>query len=156
MNFRIILFSLVFLLLSSGNALGKGVVDTNAVDLLNRIAMEKGKVVVVNFWATWCGPCRKEIPELIKLRKVYGDKELAIIGVSLDENRGLVNSFIEQFKVNYTILRGDQGAADLFKANKIPTLLFYGKDGRLVTSSQGAMPEKELKKLVAGLSAQAQ
>lgn len=153
MKRRILLCCLVLLLALSGKAMGAGVADTNAVDLLGRIADAKGKVVIVNFWATWCGPCREEIPDLIKLRKVYGENELAIIGVSLDENSALIDSFVEKLKINYTIVKGDQGAARLFGANKIPTMLFYGTDGKLMRSSQGVMPEKELKKFVSNLSA---
>lgn len=68
----------------------------------------KGKVVVINFWATWCAPCREEIPGFVKLQDQYGD-DLAIVGISLDLNGPtVVPQFMEEFDINYLILYGDE------------------------------------------------
>ncbi len=74
----------------------------------------QGKVVLLNFWATWCGPCRIEIPALVKLRSDYDSAQLAIIGVSVDRGpsekvRKLLSKFIKRYKINYPIVLGGDG-----------------------------------------------
>ena len=68
-----------------------------------------GKVVILDFWATWCPPCKAEIPGFVELQKKYGDKGLVIVGVSLDEKGpAVVKPFMQQFGVNYPIVMGDE------------------------------------------------
>ncbi|MBT5856251.1 TlpA family protein disulfide reductase [bacterium] len=69
-----------------------------------RLSDYKGKVVILNFWATWCGPCRLEIPGLIKLTKKYRQKDVVVIGVSTDTSAGPVASFIQEYGINYPIV----------------------------------------------------
>lgn len=68
-----------------------------------------GKVLIVNFWATWCPPCRKEIPAFIKLQRKYGDRGVQFVGIALDEPRA-VQDFTQAMGINYPILIGDSGA----------------------------------------------
>ncbi len=74
----------------------------------------KGRVVLLNFWATWCGPCRYEIPDLVKMRDDYDPEKVAIIGVSLDQGsaeqvRPLLSKFIERYDINYPIVHDGRG-----------------------------------------------
>jgi len=79
------------------------------------LAQWRGKVVVVNFWATWCAPCREEMPDLIKLQQQYGPKGLQLVGIAIDEN-GPVTSFLERLPVNYPVLVGGFAATRLNEA----------------------------------------
>jgi peroxiredoxin len=95
----------------------------------------RGKVVIVNFWATWCPPCRKEMPDLDALYQQYKDQGFVILAIS-DEEVGKVSPFIEQRKISYPILL-DPGRKvnDLFQVEGIPKSFVYDRDGKLVAQS---------------------
>jgi thiol-disulfide isomerase/thioredoxin len=68
----------------------------------------KGKILLVNFWATWCPPCRKEIPSLMKIHAKYKDQGVSVIGISMDEGgRKMVSKFTDKLKINYPVFIGD-------------------------------------------------
>jgi len=98
----------------------------------------KGKVVVLNFWATWCPPCRKEIPDLIALHKKHGN-DLVVVGVSLDENGpAAVKSFVAKNGINYPVVMGDQRTASAYGGiTAIPTTFVIDREGRIVGGIQG-------------------
>jgi thiol-disulfide isomerase/thioredoxin len=111
-----------------------------------RLSDQKGKVVLIDFWATWCGPCRMAIPHLIELQKEYKGKGLQVVGVSLDQQGpAVVKPFYQQWKMNYTVVIDDQGAAarDYGGIRSIPTAILVGRDGRIVTGFVGYRPKEE-------------
>lgn len=92
-----------------------------------------GKVVILDFWATWCPPCRAEIPHFVELYDTHKDEGLEIIGVSLDRNaERVVEAFAEENRINYTLLVGDNDVTDLYGGiMSIPTTFIIDRDGRI-------------------------
>lgn len=116
------------------------------------LAQYKGKVVLVNFWATWCAPCRAEIPALIEMSHKYGPKGFVIIGVSMDdEGKKVVEPFVKNqvFQVNghpgmmdYKIALGNDNIADKFGGMLgLPTNMLYAKDGRKIKTIVGPVDQ---------------
>ena len=114
----------------------------------------KGKVVILNFWATWCPPCRKEIPTFVSLQKQYADKGLVIVGVSLDEKGpGVVKPFVAKMGINYPVVMGDpKTAADYGGIAVVPTTFVIDRNGKVAAEHQGdaerATFEAEIKPLL--------
>lgn len=114
----------------------------------------KGKVVVVDFWATWCVPCLGEIPGYIALQEKYGKDGLVIVGVSLDEaGPKVVKKFAKEKNVNYTLVMGSTDDLDAMTGKPgadivIPMTFLIGRDGKLVHAKRGAMPHEEYEAIV--------
>jgi len=103
----------------------------------------RGKVVLVNFWATWCPPCRKEMPDLETLYQRFGPQGLVILGIS-DEDTATVQPFVIQHKVTYPILL-DPGRKvnELFQIDGIPKTFIYDREGKMVTQSIDMRTQKQ-------------
>jgi thiol-disulfide isomerase/thioredoxin len=127
------------------------------------LAQYKGKVVLVNFWATWCEPCRFEIPWLIEYQKKYADRGFTILGVAMDvEGKSVVEPFVQQQRfdvngqkeaMNYPIVLGNDPLADAFGATVgLPTSVLISRDGKKVKTILGMiLNPQELDKQIESL-----
>jgi thiol-disulfide isomerase/thioredoxin len=111
-----------------------------------------GQVVLIDFWATWCGPCRMAIPHLIELQKKYGGKNFTVVGVSLDQQGpAVVQPFAQQWNLNYPVVVDSDGslARDYGGIRAIPTTLVIDREGRVVGDPiVGYRPYEEYEALV--------
>jgi thiol-disulfide isomerase/thioredoxin len=115
-------------------------------------AQFKGKVIIVNFWATWCPPCREEIPELVALQEKYKDR-LQIIGVSMDEDAtpAEVNAFAAKAGINYPIVMGKEIAKEYGGVPGLPTSFVVNEDGGVVQKHVGILQRDEIETEVRAL-----
>lgn len=113
----------------------------------------KGKVVILDFWATWCPPCRAEIPGFIELQKKYQGKQVVIIGFSVDEGGvDTVKSFGEKQRINYPIVMADEKTQKAFgDIEAIPTTFVIDTEGRIVDKHVGFTEKAEFEKEIAPL-----
>ncbi len=105
----------------------------------------KGKVILLNFWATWCPPCRAEIPELTKWQKEYENQGLQIIGITYPPtNRKTVRSFVRQNEINYPILFGSKKTKELFTTtDTMPFSVVIDRDGKIRERIEGVIFAEE-------------
>jgi thiol-disulfide isomerase/thioredoxin len=113
----------------------------------------RGKVVLLDFWATECGGCRIEIPWYMEFERAYNDKGLAVVGVSMDilyenlkgaeEAWGKVKPFVEAQKVNYPILMGDDPVTKAYAINALPATYLIDKKGRIATTYIAVLADKD-------------
>ena len=111
----------------------------------------RGKVVILDFWAPWCPPCRREIPDFISLQKQYASQGLQIIGIGLDQPSN-VASFVQQYGINYPVAIGDDAISNLYGGvSGIPTTFIIDKEGNISNKFEGftdrTVFEQEIKKL---------
>jgi len=115
-----------------------------------RLSDFKGKVVLLNFWATWCPPCRAEIPDLISLQKQYGAQGLVVLGVAMDEKGDkVVNPFAKRMKINYPVVIGDQKTAAAYGGVMVvPTSFVIDRNGKVVGEQEGAADRATFEKAI--------
>ena len=114
----------------------------------------QGKVVLLDFWATWCGPCRIEIPGFIELQKRYAAQGFTMIGISMDDSPEPVVDFYKQMQMNYPVAVGNDRLGELYGGMPgLPTTFVIGRDGRIYAKHEGAYDpsvfEAEIKVLLA-------
>ena len=104
---------------------------------------------MLNFWASWCAPCRKEVPALELTWQLYRDKHLVVIGISIDDDMSDAEDFLGSFPVSYPMLHDPEGkeAARKWQVNSVPTLILIDSAGRIRERHQGYSP-KLLRKTV--------
>lgn len=114
----------------------------------------RGKVVLLDFWATWCLPCRKSVPDLIDLKKQFGGKGFEVIGISVDtETKNEVVPFIKNYGINYPVVYADNNVVMQYGGIRaIPTSFIVDQKGKIIASYEGMMPksvyENHIKKLL--------
>lgn len=107
---------------------------------LVRLSELKGKVVLIEFWATWCPPCKMAVPELNELQAEHANSNLVIIGISIDEDRKLLEDFMEDNEILYTVLYDDNGIFENYGVYTVPTALVIDVQGNVVEHHLGYAP----------------
>lgn len=99
----------------------------------------RGKVVLLDFWATWCDPCREEIPHFVEMQNNYREQGLQIIGVSMDDGPEPVRDFYQRFNMNYPVVMGNAEIGELYGGVfGLPITFLIGRDGRIYSKHKGA------------------
>ena len=103
----------------------------------------RGQVVIIDFWATWCPPCRNSIPTFIRLYEKYHEHGFTILGVSLDNNEQDLRNFSRQMNIPYPVLIGNNEVAKTYQVSGIPKTIFLDKKGNIRKTQVGFAPELE-------------
>ena len=119
-----------------------------------KLSSYKGKVILLNFWATWCGPCKIEIPWFNEFHQKYKDRGLVVLGISADDTVEQLKPFVAEYKMSYPVLVG-KGREDVQEALGpvwgLPTTLIIGRDGRTCHKHTGLAKKAEFEKGILGL-----
>jgi cytochrome c biogenesis protein CcmG/thiol:disulfide interchange protein DsbE len=102
------------------------------------LSVYKGKVVLLDFWATWCAPCREEIPHFVEWQTKYQDQGFQVLGISMDDGPKPVRQFYREFNMNYPVVLGDEKLANAYGGILgLPVSILVGRDGRIYAKHVG-------------------
>jgi peroxiredoxin len=134
----------------TGDVRGKSAPDFELTDVRTgkrvRLSDYRGKAVLLNFWATWCPPCKEEIPWFVDLQKQYADQGLVILGVAMDDSgQQEIAKFADEMSVNYPVLLGTDAVSNEYgDVEAFPTTFYIGRDGKIVNRIFGLVGHKEV------------
>ena len=136
--------ALLFVLLLPALASAASLESLDRKGLDDLLSSHKGKAVMLNFFATWCPPCRMEIPDLVKIHEKYADKGVVIIGLSVDEDKNAVPGFLQKLGVKYPVYMAGSSITRAFGISSIPFNVFVDKKGDVVLAGTGLVEHKDL------------
>jgi peroxiredoxin len=117
-----------------------------------RLSDYKGKVVLLDFWATWCHGCKTEIPWYMEFQNKYKDEGLSVIGVSMDDDGWKsVKPFIEEQKMNYAVVIGDEALAKLYAVDALPVTMLIDRNGKIAVTHAGMVEKDAFEKQIRAL-----
>jgi thiol-disulfide isomerase/thioredoxin len=134
---------------------GVALVEFSLPDLDGRhrwLSEWQGRVIVLNFWATWCPPCREEIPLFISLQQRYGERGLQILGVAIDSKQEVL-SYSHSLGINYPLLLGEEAGLSIMsrygnRMGSLPYSVVFSREGRVVARKLGMFRGKELEEFI--------
>ena len=118
-----------------------------AQHLVDIIQENRGKIVLVNFFASWCPPCRAEIPDLKAIREEYPAEKVLMIGISLDQDMSQIKKFLDKTNFNYPVYLSDFKLPRMYTISSIPHNVIYLPEGKLFCNQPGVLPKQELNRL---------
>ena len=125
-----------------------GVQKVGVKDLRGYIDSSKGRVLVINYWATWCQPCVKEFPGLVNLRKAFPESELNVVGISVDYDVRPVENFLKKQDVNFPVVIDDGSIASMIAVQSIPRTVIYNRKSEKVLDHIGFISEENFRHVV--------
>ncbi len=140
----------LFCAMSNVAQAAEAVSGINLQQLEDLLKEHKGKVVVLNFFATWCPPCREEIPGLVEIAKERTD-DVVIIGLSVDKSTAPLAKFMQQYDINYPVRRAEVDVQKLFEVQSIPHNAVFDKEGEIVANESGFVTKKQLNAFIDSL-----
>jgi thiol-disulfide isomerase/thioredoxin len=140
------------LVLMSGPAFATGFTLSDSLGKTHQLSDYKGKWVLVNFWATWCLPCVKEIPDFSALYDAHKGRDLMVLGVAIDfDNPKEVITYARKLSMSYPLILGDDKTIDQFdRVVGLPTSYLYDPKGSLVLKKVGTLPLETIETFLAG------
>ena len=138
------LIFVLLLALGAGAAQGQVKFETKSTDAVREMAIKSGKLVFIDLYASWCPPCRMEIPDLVKIHEKYADKGVVIIGLSVDEDKNAVPGFLQKLGVKYPVYMAGSSITRAFGISSIPFNVFVDKKGDVVLAGSGLVEHKDL------------
>jgi len=147
---RKLLYCLTMLLALSLAVFGKAAVLDDvpvmpAAQFERLLAESTGKVVLINFFASWCPPCREELPSLMRLRTRYSPNQIVFIGLSVDQDMDELKKFLSTMPLNYPVYAADPRITRAYGVRSIPHNTIYDKAGALVVNQTGLLEERSLR-----------
>lgn len=136
---------LVLALCAGAVAVEKPLPIYSVTDVQKLVADNKGKVVVFNFFASWCPPCKEEIPGLIRIRKALSGDKLVLIGVSIDKSEKDLRDYMAKAKFNYPVVKSGPDLAPGAGVRGVPHLLIFNPKGDVVVNQSGYVAESDLR-----------
>ncbi len=109
----------------------------------------RGKVVVLNFWGTWCPPCRQELPDFVRVYNNYRNKGMEILGIAVNSKESEVKAMIAEYKITYPVCMGDPKVESLYGGIRaVPTTIIIDRKGNIVSRKIGIIREKEFEEIL--------
>lgn len=126
------------------SCVGAGTVHANISDPLpiGYLKPYQGQVVLLDFWASWCGPCRRSFPWMNQMREKYGRDGLVVIAVNMDSDRALADKFLDAFPAQFAVVYDQQKLAEQLDVAAMPTSFIIGRDGRISAAHKGFLTKK--------------
>jgi thiol-disulfide isomerase/thioredoxin len=113
-----------------------------------RIAADKGKVVVVNVFASWCPPCRDEIPGLVNIRRSLPEDRVVLLGISVDREPKALANYMSEMNINYPVFLATGDFVQRLRVRAVPQILVYNRLGEQVFNHQGLMDEADIRAVI--------
>lgn len=145
---RCLILCILLYALMASSALAAPVSKISAAELMQQMENNKGKVLIVTFWATWCSPCVKEMPGLVSVRNEVPESEMQVLGISLDTSTQAVENFMQQHRINFPICMDGGDVGSTFGVKSIPRTLIFSRSGEKVLDHLGFISAESFRHVV--------